>query len=66
MGSSRSGFILIILGAWMLWNHRNRCVFYHLTPSLTLLLRLANDEGRKWEIAGAKGISHLVAPLPDS
>jgi len=25
---------LIVLGAWTLWNHRNRCVFYGITPNL--------------------------------
>jgi hypothetical protein len=55
---------LIILGAWVIWKHCNRCVFDHLPPNLNLLLRLADDETRKWVVAGAKGLSHLAAPLP--
>jgi hypothetical protein len=29
---------LIILGAWMLWNHRNRCVFYGQSPNINAVL----------------------------
>lgn len=38
--SATSGLILkglnslIVLGAWSIWNHRNRCVFYGTAPSL--------------------------------
>jgi hypothetical protein len=32
-GLIRHGFyFIIILGAWLLWNHRNLCVFYSLQP----------------------------------
>jgi len=35
VGFTRKGFnSLVILGAWTLWNHRNRCVFDGDTPSL--------------------------------
>jgi hypothetical protein len=56
---------LISLGAWMIWNHRNRCVFDGQTPSLPSILRQADDERRLWELAGAKGLSFLAAPLSD-
>jgi hypothetical protein len=55
---------LIILGAWLIWNHRNRCVFDGQSPSLPYILRQADDERRLWELAGAKGLSYLAAPLP--
>jgi hypothetical protein len=35
---------LIILGDWMIWNHRNRCVFDGVTPSLSLILKQADGE----------------------
>jgi hypothetical protein len=53
---------LIILGAWTLWNHQNKCVFDGCNPSISLSLRAA-DEERRWEVAGAKGLAHLAAPL---
>ena len=54
---------LIVLGAWTLWNHRNRCVFYGIVPSLGGALTLAGEERRLWSLAGAKGLSSLTAPL---
>jgi hypothetical protein len=55
---------LIILGAWVLWNHRNRCVFDGLAPSVAGALILAREECRLWTSAGARGLSLLSAPLP--
>jgi len=54
---------LIILGAWKIWNLRNRCVFDRETPSLSRILKQADDERSLWELAGAKGLSYLAAPL---
>ena len=51
-----------ILGAWMVWKHRNRVVFDGATPNLPLLLRSA-EERHKWQLVGAKGLSFLVAPM---
>jgi hypothetical protein len=36
----------------MIWNHRNRCVF----NKLAVVLRLAGDECKMWDMAGSKGI----------
>jgi hypothetical protein len=55
---------LIILGAWILWNHRNCCVFYGLVPSVVGALILAGAECRLWISTGARGLSLLYAPLP--
>jgi hypothetical protein len=44
----------------MIWKHRNRAVFDGGAPNLPLLLEQA-DEERRWEIAGAKGLSFLAA-----
>jgi hypothetical protein len=65
LGMVRKGLnSLIILGAWIIWKHRNRCVFDGAAPSLTACLAQAEDERELWELAGAKGISFLVAQLP--
>jgi hypothetical protein len=57
---------LIILGAWAIWNHRNRCVFDGWNSNITLILSWAKEEMHRWEITGAKGISYLAAPLAES
>lgn len=54
--------LLIILWSWMIWKHRNRVIFDGGTPSLPLILEQA-DEEKRWELAGAKGLSFLAAPL---
>lgn len=55
---------IIILGAWTLWNHRNRCVFDGDSPNLATALTLAFDDMSLWGIAGARGISYLAGLLP--
>jgi hypothetical protein len=46
---------IVILGAWTLWNHRNRSAFDGVSPNLNRVLTLASDELRLWGTAGAKG-----------
>jgi len=52
---------IIILGAWSLWNHRNRCVFDGSSLSLTSVVATIKEEARQWSIAGTRGVSHLLA-----
>jgi hypothetical protein len=52
---------LIALGAWNLWNHRNRIVFDGLSPSVSAALCQAREEQQLWEMARAKGLSFLAA-----
>jgi hypothetical protein len=54
----------VILGAWILWNHRNSCVFDGAAPSLAGVLRLALEECRLWVVAGARGLSFLASLPP--
>jgi hypothetical protein len=53
---------LISLGAWVLRNHRNRCVFDGLSPSIAAVLVLARKERQMWEFSRAKRSSFLAAP----
>jgi hypothetical protein len=55
---------LIILGAWTLWTHRNRCVFDGAAPSVAGALAVAEDGKRLWSLAGAQGLSLLDALTP--
>jgi hypothetical protein len=54
---------LIALGAYIIWNHRNKCVFNNWNPNVSLAIRMALEERWMWEMAGAKGLSYLSAPL---
>jgi hypothetical protein len=35
---------LLVLGAWILWRHRNDCVFNETSPSLSTALAMAMEE----------------------
>jgi hypothetical protein len=53
-----------MLGAWILWKERNDIVFNGASPRLERVLLLAQEEATLWMLAGAKGISGLVAARP--
>jgi len=53
---------LVILGAWNLWNHQNMCVFDGAVPDLNSILSTTREDLQLWSVAGAKGISSLLAP----
>jgi hypothetical protein len=55
---------LVILGAWIIWNHRNRCVFDGDSPNLINALILPGEERRMWIMPGVRGLSYLMAHLP--
>jgi len=50
---------LVILGAWILWKHRNACVFEGSAPNLQLALQSFSDELHLWQAAGAKRLRAL-------
>jgi hypothetical protein len=54
---------LITLGAWTLWNQRNRCVFDGVSPDMAHTLTISCEEGKFWSMAGARGIFFLTAPM---
>ena len=55
----------ITLGAWTLWTHRNRCVFDVASPSVSRALVSASEELHLWGLAGARGMNHLLALVPN-
>ncbi|XBI17070.1 hypothetical protein VPH35_059197 [Triticum aestivum] len=50
-----------LLVPWMVWKHRNSCVFDNAMPSLNTLLDSIRDEARSWAAAAAPGL-RLVLP----
>jgi hypothetical protein len=60
VGQVSSGFnSMVTLGAWVLWKHRNGCVFSGLQPSVEGAFCMARDEALLWTVAGAKSLSML-------
>uniref|UniRef100_A0A8I6YN26 Reverse transcriptase zinc-binding domain-containing protein n=1 Tax=Hordeum vulgare subsp. vulgare TaxID=112509 RepID=A0A8I6YN26_HORVV len=51
-----------LLVPWMIWKHRNACVFDHITPSLVELSDKIKDEMRCWARAGDKGFRLVLPP----
>ena len=58
-GQERKGLnSIIILRAWSIWNHRNRCVFDGISPNLASFAATIKEEMHQWYIAGARGVSY--------
>ena len=55
---------IIILGAWNLWNHRNRYVFNGASPSITSIIATTLEDLHLWSMAGARGVSCLLSLVP--
>jgi hypothetical protein len=52
---------IIILGAWAIWKHRNRCVFSGINPNITEVFCPVKDEINLWTFAGARCVSNILA-----
>jgi hypothetical protein len=52
-----------LLIPWMIWKHRNDCIFDGVCPSAQILIARIKDEARLWARAGALG---LRAVLPST
>jgi hypothetical protein len=50
---------LIILGAWMIWKHKNACVLEGIAPSVNTIMRDLKDEHNLWCLAGPKKLDGL-------
>jgi hypothetical protein len=61
--SKRKGFNnIIILGAWNILKHRNKCVFEGKHPSLSSLEEGFRHELHLWRLAGAKNLRAMLDP----
>jgi len=61
---NRKGFnSFCILGVWILWKHRNACVFEGLALNLQAAVQAFKDEAHIWQLAGAKRLSTLCLEL---
>lgn len=56
---------IIVLGAWIIWKHHNRCVFDGASLNMAAAFLLAKEELFNWSLARARGISHLLALVQD-
>jgi len=52
---------LVVLGAWIIWKHRNACVFEGGRPSLDNLFQAFKDEHHLWCLAGAQSLNSMSA-----
>ena len=52
---------LIILVAWVIWKHRNSCVFEGVLPNSQVLLQAITNESTLWCLAGASKLKELLA-----
>uniref|UniRef100_A0A0E0Q6K1 Uncharacterized protein n=1 Tax=Oryza rufipogon TaxID=4529 RepID=A0A0E0Q6K1_ORYRU len=63
-GSVQNGLnSIVILGVWTFWKHRNRCVSDGVNPNLASALILAEEKGRLWCLARARGLSFYIAKV---
>jgi hypothetical protein len=64
-GIARKGLnSLISLGLWILWKHRNACVFDGLSPCLNEAIKRTEEERDLWVLGGATNLDLLTAPIP--
>jgi hypothetical protein len=55
---------VVILSARSVWNHRDRCIFDGISPSLNGVLSVVKEKMHLWCLARARGVSHLFALAP--
>ncbi|GJN28013.1 hypothetical protein PR202_gb16092 [Eleusine coracana subsp. coracana] len=51
---------LVILGSWILWKHRNACVFEGAQPCINTIIREFENEKHLWGLAGAMSLWTLA------
>ncbi|GJN38466.1 hypothetical protein PR202_gb27506 [Eleusine coracana subsp. coracana] len=50
---------MIIMCAWVIWKHRNSCIFEGASPNMNELIRTFKHEQHWWCFAGARGLRAL-------
>jgi hypothetical protein len=55
----RKGLATTLLTPWMIWKHRNECVFDRAKPSVQSFLDKIKEEARLWVTVGAKGLRDM-------
>jgi hypothetical protein len=50
----------VVLVTWMLWKHRNACVFDGAQPHVQSVLSQVAAEGHLWCLARAAGLQDLL------
>lgn len=48
-----------MLVVWVIWKHRNRCVFDNMLPQIQAIMREITEEMTLWTMAGAKRLGKL-------
>ena len=57
---------IIILGSWLVWKHHNFYVFDGGTPNLSRVVSTFREDVQQWSVAGARGVSYLLALAPST
>jgi hypothetical protein len=52
-----------LLIPWMVWKHRNECIFDGIQPSFAALMTKIKNEATMWARAGALGL-RAICPRP--
>jgi hypothetical protein len=64
--SMRKGLgTMALLLPWMIWKHRNGCVFDRNRPSISSLMNAIKEEASLWARAGALGLRDMLPPTWD-
>jgi hypothetical protein len=55
---------LISIGLWILWIHRNACVFDGLSLCPNAAIKRTEEQRDLWVLGGAKNLDFLTTPIP--
>lgn len=52
--------MIVILGSWIIWKHRNACIFEGARPCISNALGAFEEEQHLWCMDGARGLHRLA------